>query len=110
MNMQQEKRYSQLTAYELQQEISQLNEKARKAEQLGMVNEYAVLERKAIMAKAYLVDPSTIKENELYEIEGAPGTYFKVKYLNGVFAWGFRVGGHSDEEALPISMLKEMKK
>ncbi|HLO11006.1 MAG TPA: YfhH family protein [Pseudoneobacillus sp.] len=108
--MQQDKRYSSMSEYELQQEISHLNEKARKAEQLGMVNEYAVLERKAIMAKAYLVDPSTIKENELYEIEGDPGTYFKVQYLNGVFAWGFRVGGNTDEEALPISMLKNIKK
>jgi hypothetical protein len=107
---QQEKRYSQMSTYELQQEISQLNEKARKAEQMGMVNEFAVLERKAIMAKSFLIDPSTIKENELYEIEGAPGSYFKVQYLNGVFAWGFRVGGNTDEEALPISMLKDLKK
>jgi hypothetical protein len=107
---QQEKRYSQMSTYELQQEISQLNEKARKAEQMGMVNEFAVLERKAIMAKSYLIDRSTIKENELYEIEGAPGSYFKVQYLNGVFAWGFRVGGNTDEEALPISMLKDLKK
>jgi hypothetical protein len=107
---QQEKRYSQMSTYELQQEISQLNEKARKAEQMGMVNEFAVLERKAIMAKSYLIEPSTIKENELYEIEGAPGSYFKVQYLNGVFAWGFRVGGNTDEEALPISMLKDLKK
>jgi hypothetical protein len=108
--MEQEKRYSLMTAYELQQEISQLKEKARKAEQMGMVSEFAVLERKAIMAKAYLIDTSTIKVNELYEIEGAPGTYFKVQYLNGVFAWGFRVGGNSDEEALPISMLREINK
>jgi hypothetical protein len=107
---QQEKRYSQMSTYELQQEISHLNEKARKAEQMGMVNEFAVLERKAIMAKSYLIEPSTIKENELYEIEGAPGSYFKVQYLNGVFAWGFRVGGNTDEEALPISMLKDLKK
>jgi hypothetical protein len=107
---QQEKRYSQMSTYELQQEISQLNEKARKAEQMGMVNEFAVLERKAIMAKSYLIEPSTIKENELYEIEGAPGSYFKVQYLNGVFAWGFRVGGNTEEEALPISMLKDLKK
>jgi hypothetical protein len=105
----QQGRYSQMTAHELQQEIAQLTEKARKAEQLGMVNEYAVLERKATMAKAYLLDPNSIKVNELYEIDGAPGSYFKVKYLNGVFAWGFRVGGSSDEEALPISMLKEIK-
>ncbi|MFD2442427.1 YfhH family protein [Bacillus sp. CGMCC 1.16607] len=107
--MQQEKRYSQMSAYELQQEISQLNEKARKAEQMGMVNEFAVLERKAIMAKAYLINPDTIKENEMYEIEGDPGSYFKVQYLNGVFAWGFRLSGKGEEEALPISMLKELK-
>jgi hypothetical protein len=106
----QDKRYSQLSKHELQQEIASLNEKARKAEQMGMVSEFAVLERKAVMAKAYLIDPNTIKENEMYEIEGAPGTYFKVQYLNGVFAWGFRVGGNSDEEALPISMLKEIGK
>jgi hypothetical protein len=108
--MSQEKRYSQMTVHELQQEISQLNEKARKAEQMGMVSEYAVLERKAIMAKSYLIDPSTIKENELYEIEGDPGSYFKVQYLNGVFAWGFRIGGNGEEEALPISMLNDLKK
>jgi hypothetical protein len=108
--MSQEKRYSQMTVHELQQEISQLNEKARKAEQMGMVSEYAVLERKAIMAKSYLIDPSTIKEDELYEIEGDPGSYFKVQYLNGVFAWGFRIGGNGEEEALPISMLNDLKK
>ncbi|MDZ5474562.1 YfhH family protein [Bacillus sp. 31A1R] len=103
----QEKRYSDMSAYELQQEISQLNEKARKAEQMGMVNEYAVLERKAIMAKAYLLNPQDFKPGEIYEIEGDPGSYFKIDYLNGVFAWGFRLSGKQQEEALPISMLKK---
>ncbi|PLT31871.1 YfhH family protein [Peribacillus deserti] len=104
-----EKRYSTLTAYELQQEINTLNEKARKAEQMGMVNEYAVLERKAAMAKAYLLNPDDFKPGELYEIEGAPGEYFKIQYLNGVFAWGYRLTGSNHEEALPISLLKEVK-
>ncbi|MBM7693608.1 hypothetical protein JOC77_003052 [Peribacillus deserti] len=104
-----EKRYSQLTAYELQQEINSLSEKARKAEQMGMVNEYAVLERKAAMAKAYLLNPEQFKAGELYEIEGAPGEYFKIQYLNGVFAWGYRISGSNQEEALPISLLKEIK-
>ena len=45
------------TDYELHQEIAQLHEKARKAEQMGIVNEFAVLERKAIMAKSYLLNP-----------------------------------------------------
>ncbi|MCM3006983.1 YfhH family protein [Priestia koreensis] len=103
----QEKRYSEMTDHELQQEIAVLNEKAKKAEQLGMVNEFAVLERKMTMAKAYLLDPEQFHPGNVYEIEGAPGHYFKVEYLNGVFAWGFRVGGELAEEALPISMLKK---
>ncbi|CAM3372589.1 YfhH family protein [Cytobacillus oceanisediminis] len=105
----QEKRYSTMTTYELQQEIASLNEKARKAEQMGMVNEFAVLERKVIMAKSYLLNPDDFKPGELYQIEGDPGVYFKIEYMNGVFAWGYRLNGKG-EEALPISMLKKMEK
>src|SRR6478609_5564861 len=98
----QEKRYSQLSAYELNQEIAQLKEKARKAEQLGMVNEFAVLERKAVMAQAYLLDPKSFLPGEIYEISGDPGQYFKIDYLDGVFAWGYRLSGiGSKDEALP---------
>lgn len=104
--MEKEKRYSELTEFELHQEIAKLNEKARKAEQLGMVNEFAVLERKAIMAKAYLLDPTDFKPGDIYEIDGDPGAYFKIDYLNGVFAWGYRLAGKQKEEALPISMLR----
>jgi hypothetical protein len=104
--MQQEKRYSLMTEHELRQEISKLQEKARKAEQMGMVNEFAVLERKAVMAKAYLLDPDWFKPGQIYEIDGAPGTFFKIDYLNGVFAWGYRLNGDGKDEALPISMLK----
>ena len=101
-----DKRYSEMGTYEIQQEISVLNDKARRAEQLGMINEYAVLERKATMAKAYLLNPDDFKPGEIYQIEGDPGVYFKIDYMNGVFAWGYRLGGHGKEEALPISMLK----
>jgi hypothetical protein len=107
--MQQEKRYSTMTEHELRQEIGTLQEQARKAEQMGMVNEFAVLERKVQMAKAYLIDPDTFKQGELYEIEGNPGQYFKIDYLNGVFAWGYRLKGDGHEEALPISLLKKLK-
>ncbi|WP_147535597.1 YfhH family protein [Bacillus marasmi] len=107
---QQEKRYSDMSAYELQQEIALLNDKARKAEQLGMVNEYAVLERKAFMAKAYLLNPDDFSAGSIYEIIGAPGSYFKVDYLNGVFAWGYRLDGDGKEEGLPISMLNNNAK
>lgn len=106
----QEKRYSSMTKHELQQEIALLNDKARKAEQMGMVNEYAVLERKAIMAKSYLLNPDDFLPGEIYEIEGDPGAYFKVAYMNGVFAWGFRLRDGQAEEALPIAMLKNTGK
>ena len=107
--MQQEKRYSQLTEYELRQEIARLQEKARKAEQMGMVNEFAVIERKVVMAQAYLSDPNMFSPGEIYEIEGDPGSFFKIDYINGVFAWGYRLNGDGKEEALPISMLKWLK-
>jgi hypothetical protein len=103
--MQQEKRYSQMTEQELRQEIAKLQEKARKAEQLGMVNEFAVLDRKAVMAKAYLLNPDSFTPGQIYEIDGAPGSFFKIDYINGVFAWGYRLNGDGKDEALPISML-----
>lgn len=105
--MERDKRYSAMTEYELKQEIATLSEKARKAEQMGMVNEFAVLERKSAMAKAYLLDPEDFKPGEVYEIEGDPGVQFKIDYLNGVFAWGVRLNGSGKEEAVPISLLKK---
>lgn len=104
-----EKRYSTMSMYELQQELAYLHEKARKAEQMGMVNEFAVLERKAIMVKAYMIDPKDFVKGEIYGIQGDPGTYFKVDYLNGVFAWGYRLGGNGKEEGVPISILEILK-
>ncbi|MBM7717050.1 YfhH family protein [Siminovitchia sp. FSL H7-0308] len=104
--MENEKRYSQMTEAELKAEIAKVKEEARKAEQMGMVNQFAVLERKAVMAKAYLLDPADFKPGTIYGIDGDPGSYFKIDYLNGVFAWGYRLGGSGKEEALPISLLK----
>ncbi|MGM9926424.1 MAG: YfhH family protein [Bacillus sp. (in: firmicutes)] len=105
-----EKRYSEMSIHELQEELAYLHEKARKAEQMGMVNEFAVLERKAIMVKAYMANPDDIVVGEIYSIIGDPGKYFKVEYMNGVFAWGYRLNGTGEEEGLPISMLQELKK
>lgn len=99
------KRYSEMTEYELKSEIATLKEKARKAEQLGIVNEFAVLERKITMAKSYLLNPKEFKSEEVYEIDGAPGEFFKINYMNGIFAWGYRLASPDHEEALPISML-----
>lgn len=99
-----EKRYSEMTKEEIQQEINRLTEEARKAEQLGIVNEFAVLERKIVMAKAYLMNPSDFKPGEVYEIEGDPGHTFEISYMNGTFAWGYR-NNSKEIEAFPVSML-----
>lgn len=104
-----DKKYSDMTEHELRTEIANLREKARKAEQLGIVNEYAVYQRKVVMAEAFLIDPATIDIGEIYRIEGDEGMFFQVDYLKGRFAWGHRLGGTLAKEALPISMLKSVK-
>jgi hypothetical protein len=100
-----EKRYSEMSEYELNQEIAGLRDKARKAEQMGMISELAVYERKIAMAKSYMLNPDDFKPGEIYQIDGDPGALFKIDYMNGVFAWGARVNGDGSEEALPISLL-----
>jgi hypothetical protein len=107
--MSREKRYSELNDYELNQEIASLRDKARKAEQMGMVSELAVYERKIAMAKSYMLNPDDFKSGEIYQIDGDPGSYFKIDYMNGVFAWGSRTGGEEKEEALPISLLIKLE-
>ena len=104
-----EKKYSEMTEHELRSEISRLREKARKAEQLGILNEFAVYQRKMVMAQSYMIDPKTIEPGEIYRIDGDEGVFFHVDYLKGHFAWGYRLGGERADEALPISMLKSVK-
>lgn len=105
--METEKRYSEMEEVELKQEIARLREKARKAEQMGIVNEFAVYERRATMAQAYLLNPDEFKPGKLYELKTDPGQYFKVEYMNGVFAWGYRMTGDGKEEGIPISLLNK---
>ncbi|GAA0450602.1 YfhH family protein [Alkalibacillus silvisoli] len=104
-----QRRYSQYTVEQLQQEVAQLTEKAQKAEQMGMVNEYAVHQRKIIMAKSYMMNPKDFKHSQVYEIEGSPTEVFEIDYMNGIFAWGKRKSKQgeviNDEEALPIALL-----
>lgn len=104
-----EKNYASMTEQELRNEVATLREKARRAEQLGIVNEYAVYERKALMAASYLVDLDSIKLGEMYRLDGSPGVFFVVERLKGRFAWGYRLGGDRYEEALPVAMLQPMK-
>lgn len=101
--------YASMTEQQLREEIAMLKEKARKAEALGIVNEYAVYERRALMASAYLVDLATIVPGEMYRLDGSPGEFFVVDRLKGRFAWGYRLGGNRFEEALPVSILLPMK-
>ncbi len=107
--MENDKKYSQMTEQELRSEIARLMEKARKAEQLGILNEFAVYQRKAVMAQSFLVDPATIVPGEIYKIQGDEGVFFKVDYLKGRFAWGYRLGSELAAEALPIAMLASVK-
>ncbi|WP_346200671.1 YfhH family protein [Caldifermentibacillus hisashii] len=104
------KRYSEMSEIELKQEIAHLREQARKAEQLGIINEFAVLERKALMAECYLLNPEDFKKGEIYRLRNEPDTYFRIKYLKGFFAWGNRLNGEGKEEGIPISLLEKVKK
>ncbi|MDQ0159827.1 YfhH family protein [Alkalibacillus salilacus] len=104
-----QRRYSQYTVEQLREEIADLTEKAQKAEQLGMVNEYAVHQRKIVMAKSYMLNPREYRRGQVYEINGSPSEKFEIAYMNGVFAWGTRKTKQgeivNEEEALPIALL-----
>ncbi|WP_343033692.1 YfhH family protein [Alkalicoccus luteus] len=98
------KQYSRMSREELEAEIKELRVAAQKAEAKGMINEYAVHERKILMAEAYMLDPSVFRSGETYSIANSGGESFKINYMNGVFAWGWR-DGSSSLEAVPISVL-----
>ena len=104
-------RYGQMTNQELTAEVARLNELSKKAEQKGMVSEFAVHERKKVIAESYLLNPDDFAPGETYTIEGEPDadkSSFVISYMNGVFAWGYR-----DEEvslsAIPIALLTQNK-
>lgn len=101
-----DKQYSRMSPQEIEEEIAELRVLAQKAEAKGMINEYAVHERKIIMAEAYLLDPEAFKPKTEYKIKGTEDEVFLIRYLNGVFAWGHR-NGSSKLEAVPISILTE---
>ncbi|MFB9759492.1 YfhH family protein [Ectobacillus funiculus] len=104
------KRYSEMSEYELHKEIRELKEKATKAEQMGMINEYEVLTRKMAMAKAYMADINDFQVGETYELLEEPNVHFTITYFNGVFAWGYREGKQEEEAGIPISLLKKREK
>ncbi|GGH87552.1 recombinational DNA repair protein RecT [Pullulanibacillus pueri] len=102
-----EKRFSEMTDGELKQQIADLKIKIQKSEQMGMINEVAVHERKMAMAEAYLMDPEDFHPGEVYFIQYDERVPFKIDYMNGVFAWGYR-GETTELSAFPISLLEKV--
>ena len=101
------RRYSEMSEFELREEIKQLREKVQQALSMGHTSEMAVFERKSTMAHDYLLDPTQFKPGETYYIkgddEGAPLT---IAFIDGVFAWGTRGPAH-EQVGFPISLLEK---
>lgn len=103
------KLYSEMNYEALISEIAMLREQARKAEQMGMVNEVAVLTRKIAIAQSYMFDPNSFRIGLRCELVEEPGTFFTISYLNGIFAWGLK-DGETKEIGIPIALLIKEKK
>ncbi|GGE45484.1 hypothetical protein GCM10011391_25380 [Pullulanibacillus camelliae] len=103
-----EKRFSEMTDRELEAVIAELKINIQKSEQMGMINEVAVHERKMAMAEAYRMNPDAFHPGEVYYIKYDDKIPFTIAYLNGVFAWGYR--GETEElSAYPISLLEPLE-
>lgn len=104
-------RYSDYSVEQLRLEIGKLKEKALKAEQVGNISEVAVNERKMQVAMAYMLNPADFHADDIHKLNNDPGHTFKIKYIEGVFAWGNRINllneTYEKEEAIPISLLGE---
>ncbi len=99
-----------MTRRELEAYIAEKREAMRKAEMMGVENEYRVLERQVLIAESYFIDLSLIEPGKIYKVISNEDHYFKVEYIKGIFAWGFFVGGEERETGIPVSMLQLNKK
>lgn len=99
-------RLSDLSRYELEQEIQKLHERKRKAEQLGMVSEIEVVLRRIAIAESYLVDASKFVEGHTYTVSYNQQA-FRLNFVNGVMGWG-TFEGEAVERAIPLSELIEV--
>lgn len=93
------KRYSEMNEEELQAQIKQLKKERRRAE---FPSQAEMLERKIMMAKAYLLSPESFPPG-IYQVEGLTED-FELRYVNGIMAWGKM--GDEDEASFLLSMLK----
>src|SRR5690625_385078 len=107
-------RYSDLTVEQLREKLGELKEKAQKSEQLGELSKVAIYERKIQIVASYMVNPDQFESGDIYELNGDPGYTFKINYVDGIMAWGHRINlleeMKQEEEALPISLLREKVK
>lgn len=101
---------SKMTRKELNYYIQKKREAMRRAEMMGVENEYRVLERQVLIAECYLIDLSQIENGKIYKLISQEDHYFKVEYMKGIFVWGFFVNGDEKESAIPVSMLQLPKK
>jgi len=102
-------RYSDYSIEQLHEEISILKDKAMRAERVSNISQVAVNERKMQVAIAYTLNPADFEAGEIYELKMEPGVTFNIDYINGVFAWGYRINILNEQtekiEAIPISLL-----
>ncbi|HZW67644.1 MAG TPA: YfhH family protein [Pseudogracilibacillus sp.] len=103
--------YSDYTVEQLREELGKLIEQSQKAQQLGEVSKYEILERKIQMVSSYMINPDEFKPGDIHRLKGDPGYTFKINFLEGVMAWGHRINLLGQEiereEALPIALLDE---
>ena len=65
-----DKKLSEMSEQELRHEIQTYNEKMRKAEMNGIMNEYDVYQSKVIIAESYLVDRTKVVLGRMYKLNG----------------------------------------
>src|SRR5690625_3819755 len=101
--------YSDYSIEQLREELGALKEKALEAERNGNLSKLAIHERKMQIVHSYMLNPADYDPDKIYELNGDPGHTFKIKYINGIMAWGQRINllGETYEkvEALPIALL-----
>ncbi len=98
------RRFSEMSALELEAEMSRLWEEKQAAEAKGWESQAHMLARKYYMAMSYTLTPNSFRPG-LYKVIGESAT-FQLSYLNGVMAWGQL---NNEEISLPISMLSPVE-
>lgn len=103
--------YSDYTVEQLREELGSLVEQSQKAQQLGEVSKYEIIERKIQLVSSYMMNPDEFKSGDTHRLKGDPGYTFKISFIEGIMAWGHRINLLGEqverEEALPIALLDE---